>query len=433
VPKARILIGTEARGEAIREAFLTSRGRVLWICNPEQPCDPVFFAEASKLVAEGHDLVRANRRHAESRFRIPVRVLPYVYGRHRLGLLFNRLVRLMLPLEAQDTHSGTSVLTRKLAAHVFSLQRYPEFLYELEWSLTALGHSLRETSLPVRVLLPEEKTVRRMSRETVSIALGLPSLLLRYRRGFYAEPQASTRITADDWGISPEVNSGILELARQGVIRRVSMMATCPYLESGLEELKKVPGIELGLHYNLTYGAVRLAPGGPNRFMLDWCLGGRSRMAPLARAELKRQLDVLEQAGVRTQYVDGHHHIHLIPGLLRELAPEIKARGIRRVRLPFDRRLILSPKFPLVILSLLARGELKRQGFEHFPCVYPLSRWFADHGRLQASLARNLSAEVIVHPARSNDFSRLAIDDSYSEGRVLEYRALAMLAYRLKQ
>jgi predicted glycoside hydrolase/deacetylase ChbG (UPF0249 family) len=423
----------EARGTALREAFLASRGKTLWVCNLEQPCDVEFFARASALLAEGFDLVRANRRHPESRFRIPVRVLPYVYGRHRLGLLFNRLVRLTLPIEARDTHSGTAVLSRRLAAHAFSLQRYPEFLFELEWSLTALGHGLRETAVPVRVLLPEEKTIRRMSRETVSIALGLPALLYRYRLGFYSTAPGVIRITADDWGISPEVNSGILELARQGVIRRVSLMASCPYLESGLEELKNVPGIELGLHFNLTYGEKPLGPNGPGRFLLDWCQGGRERLAPLAKDELRCQLDRLEQAGVRTSYVDGHHHIHLVPGMLRTIAPEIHRRGIKRVRLPFDRRLILSPKLPLVVLSLLARGELKRQGFEHFPCVYPFTAYFADQGRLQVSLARDPSAEVIVHPARSNDFPRLAITDSYSEGRVLEYRALAMLAYRLNQ
>jgi predicted glycoside hydrolase/deacetylase ChbG (UPF0249 family) len=423
----------EARGAALREGFLASRGKRLWICNPEQPCDVDFFSKASQLIEQGFDLVRANRRDPESRFRIPVRVLPYVYTRHRLGLLFNRLVRLTLPIEARDTHSGTAVLSRRLAGHAFSLQRYPEFLFELEWSLTARSHAFRETSLPVRVLLPEEKTVRRMSRETVSIALGLPLLLHRYRSGCYSKASGLGRITADDWGISPEVNSGILELARQGVIRRVSMMASCQYLESGLHELLDIPGIEVGLHYNLTYGERSIGARGPGRFLLDWCLGGRVHLAPKAEAELKRQLDRLEEAGVRAEYVDGHHHIHLVPGLLRTIAPEIRRRGIRRVRVPFDMRLLLSAKLPLALLSWFARGEVKRLGFEHFPCVYPFTTSFADQGRLQQSLSRNPKAEVIVHPARSNDFPLLGVQDSYADERVVEYRALAMLAYRLNQ
>ncbi|MES2965540.1 MAG: methyltransferase domain-containing protein, partial [Bdellovibrionota bacterium] len=52
------------------------------------------------------------------------------------------------------------------------------------------------------------------------------------------------RITADDWGMSSGVNLGILELAKLGVVTRVSMMADAPRLTEGLDELRTIEGLE---------------------------------------------------------------------------------------------------------------------------------------------------------------------------------------------
>ena len=52
-------------------------------------------------------------------------------------------------------------------------------------------------------------------------------------------------------------------------------MANCAYLTEGLEELRKVPGIKLGLHFNLTYGkpfTPGYEPVSPGRFILHWLL-----------------------------------------------------------------------------------------------------------------------------------------------------------------
>jgi predicted glycoside hydrolase/deacetylase ChbG (UPF0249 family) len=33
-------------------------------------------------------------------------------------------------------------------------------------------------------------------------------------------------ISADDWGLSPDINEGILDLARRGIVRRVSVLSS---------------------------------------------------------------------------------------------------------------------------------------------------------------------------------------------------------------
>jgi predicted glycoside hydrolase/deacetylase ChbG (UPF0249 family) len=210
------------------------------------------------------------------------------------------------------------------------------------------------------------------------------------------------------------------------------------YLAEGLEELRQT-GAELGLHFNLTYGSPAERPAGarsPGRLLLRWmtACGGptRARLAEDTSRELERQLGELEAAGVRARYLDGHHHVHLVPGVLRALGPVLAAHGILRVRLPWDPRLALSARFPLALLALGARGELRRQHLEYTAFVYPSTRLFADQGRLQRVLARNPEAEVIVHPADDDDHLLYEQPDSYTEGRVLEYRALGMLGLRLR-
>jgi predicted glycoside hydrolase/deacetylase ChbG (UPF0249 family) len=412
---------------ALRQSFLHSRGKKILILQVDQPCDPKFFAAALKEMEKtGAALVRGNRRQPETRFRIPVRLLRLVYRRHRLGLAFNRLVRWMLPISTTDTHSRMLVMTRELARETFILQGSKDFLFDLELSLVARTHHLREIELPVSLYLATEKTSTQMAWETLSILLGLPVLFWRLSQGFYNPAvESSSQFTADDWGMSPEINQGILELARLGIIRRVSMMAYTRYLSEGLAELMKIPALELGLHFDLTFGKAR-----PRDIFFSHCTWNQKRRRQLEKEivqELSAQLLILEKIGVGPTYLDGHHHIHLAPGIIDALAQPLQDAGIRIVRLPYDASLWVTRLAVLNILSLLAKSRLKKYRFESLACFYPRAAHFSDLGRFRRDLARNHGAEVIVHPARSTDFLQLGIQDTYTDGRVREYRALLML------
>jgi predicted glycoside hydrolase/deacetylase ChbG (UPF0249 family) len=438
----------DGRGSALRTGFFAAKGKKILLLQLEQPCNTEFFQDALRLLDSGIDLARANRRLPESRFDVPVRSLSLVYSRHRLGLFFNRLIRFLLPIQTTDTHSGNLAISRRLARETFAVQTSPDFLFDLELSLTSVAHGFRERDLPVRLSLSGEKTLQRVFLETISILRGLPILASRYRRNYYHPSREPQRITADDWGLSPGVNRGILQLAKLGVVRRVSLMANCPYLEDGLDELRALKNVELGIHFNLTYGRPSqetphlqsplmdqktpnqgsMIPS-PGKFLYHWMNPRADRTANRThvRAELTSQLAKLRDVGVNTQYLDGHHHIHLVPGLLDEIADLIRAAGIRRVRLPYDASLWRSSKAPLAILSLLVRAKMKRYGFESLPCIYPQEADFRDHGKLRARLAQSPEAEVIVHPAEVNDLETLEFPDSYTNGRIMEFQALRML------
>ncbi|MGZ7079649.1 MAG: ChbG/HpnK family deacetylase, partial [Thermoanaerobaculia bacterium] len=358
------LRGVDLRGAALRGAFLRSRGRVILTLHAEQPCDPGFFARAYDEIARGAELARANRRISESRFRIPVSVLPKVYARHRYGLAFNRMIRMMLPIETRDTSAGNLALSRRMASTAFALQGNEGFLFDLEIALIATDFGFVQRDLPERLFLYEEKTVSRIAEEGGAIFFGVPKLWWRHVRGYYRERETPRGITADDWGISPGVNHGILDLARRGIVRRVSMMADAPYLEESLDELHKLD-VEMGLHFNLTHGKPF---GSPARFLFRWMTARRASHAVLrdaVRAELRSQLDRLEAAGVRASYMDGHHHIHIVPGVTAAIADILAERGIRDVRLPYDPSLWLSRLAPVNVLSLALRRTLDARGLRY--------------------------------------------------------------------
>jgi predicted glycoside hydrolase/deacetylase ChbG (UPF0249 family) len=426
-------LGDVGRGQALRAGFLHARGRSIGTLSLEQPVGEEFLQEAWKILSSSQaDLVRANRRDPQSRFQIPVSVLHQVYGRHRMGLRFNRLVRLMLPhVRASDTQSGSFLLSRKLASHAFACQYSSGFLFDLELSLAAAGMEARETELAVQLQLPAEKASRRVFAEAFAILRGLPILASRWRRGCYLPlTKPAQAISADDWGLSPGVNRGILALAKRGVIKRVSLMADGPHLSEGLQELIALPGIELGLHFNLTYASpdpTRLRGRSPGRLLLAWVFG-RSQLLPRAVDELRTQLSSLERSGTKITYLDGHHHIHLLPGLIDAIAPELKARGIKQVRLPYDPALWLTSRLPLVLLALLAKQALDRNGFVYSSFFYPKLSHFLDPASLRGKLARNPEIEMIVHPSDSDDVRHLSTPDSYSSERVIEFLSLRMLA-----
>jgi len=60
-------------------------------------------------------LVTGNRRFSHSLFTLPVSVLPLAYGRHRIGLFFNKVVRSVLKIQSTDTQAGIKAIRRQLA------------------------------------------------------------------------------------------------------------------------------------------------------------------------------------------------------------------------------------------------------------------------------------------------------------------------------
>ncbi len=166
-PSVRVLRwdGAGGKGSALRQGFLASRGRYILITDADLPYGLEFFDAAFSKLREGYDLVSGNRRLASSHFRVPVRLLPFVHGRHLAGVAFNRLTRFLLPVVTTDTQAGIKAMSREFASRVFAVQACPSFFLDLEIFLVALRQSRRSIELPVILRLSSDLTTIRLFRD----------------------------------------------------------------------------------------------------------------------------------------------------------------------------------------------------------------------------------------------------------------------------
>lgn len=181
------------KGAGLRSALPHCQGRTIFFTDADLPYALDFIERALPLLESGQaHLVYGNRRLPESRFELPVSVLPYVYSRHRLSLAFNRVVRFWLGIPVRDSQAGIKGLSRSLAAETFSQLKCPGFFFDLELFLVALHHprflgawGLKE--LPVRLRLESEKSTVRVLREAVLAGAWLFRLGLRRFQGHYGK------------------------------------------------------------------------------------------------------------------------------------------------------------------------------------------------------------------------------------------------------
>lgn len=150
-------------------------------------------------------------------------------------------------------------------------------------------------------------------------------------------------VNADDLGANVPRSIGIVEGHLRGIVTSATMLVNLPGAEDAAARLKLVPRLGVGLHLNLTEGrpvgtGYRTLTGPDGGFWGK--VGARERLkaglieAAEIRREIGSQLDRLASWGVRPTHVDGHHHVHVYPGVMPELVPALQARGIPASRLP---------------------------------------------------------------------------------------------------
>lgn len=139
-------------------------------------------------------------------------------------------------------------------------------------------------------------------------------------------PLATRRliVCADDFGISPGVNRGILEAHRDGIVTAASVMANLPSAAEALELGLQYPSLDLGVHLTLTAGRPRSSPSevptlvdGQGSFHHVGALALRLTLGLVARDQLKRelteQIEWMLSHNVRLSHLDSHHHVHIHP------------------------------------------------------------------------------------------------------------------------
>ena len=158
-------------------------------------------------------------------------------------------------------------------------------------------------------------------------------------------------VNADDFGMTDGVSRGIARAHRAGIVSSATAMAHLGSLEPSLAYLREAPGLAVGLHITLTWGApaagadcVLSLVGAAGRFPRDKeALSGRARPEEL-RLECAAQLARFVKAtGGMPTHLDSHHQVHTLSPV-REAVLDLAEKHSLPVRSPNEavRRLALA-------------------------------------------------------------------------------------------
>jgi hopanoid biosynthesis associated protein HpnK len=151
-------------------------------------------------------------------------------------------------------------------------------------------------------------------------------------------------VNADDFGLTEGVNQGIVHAHNEGIVTSATLMANGAAFDSAVSLSRRAPYLGIGVHLNLTAGQPvtpgRMVPSLVDRHgRLHWS-PGRLLQALVAgqvslleiEIELRRQIAKVCKTGIRPTHLDGHKHMHLLPGvsdILIRLAVEFSIPAIR--------------------------------------------------------------------------------------------------------
>ncbi|GAB3362274.1 MULTISPECIES: ChbG/HpnK family deacetylase [Giesbergeria] len=237
-------------------------------------------------------------------------------------------------------------------------------------------------------------------------------------------------LCADDFALHPAVDSAVVALAQAGRLSATSCMTTAPRWPEAAQLLPPLrPALQVGLHFNLTEGHGHTAAPSLVQ-VLARAYAGQLRPAQMAPI-LHRQLDAFEQQlGTPPDFVDGHQHVHQLPGVRTALLQVLHARYGRNV--PWVRSTL--PARPelnkATLLAVLGGWSLRRSlvqwGVRHhtaFAGVYGFDAATpAAYGtRMAQWLAQATDGTLLMcHPA-----STPVLGDAIGAQRAVEYAYLA--------
>lgn len=156
-------------------------------------------------------------------------------------------------------------------------------------------------------------------------------------------------VNGDDFGLSESINDGIIRAHTRGILTATSIVAGGAAFHHAVALARTHPTLDIGVHLTLTEehpvapapsvssllaGGAKLPPG-PGAFLTRF-LRGAIALPDVAR-EFDAQVSRVRDCGIAVTHLDGHQHLHVLPGIRREVAALAQRHGIRFVRQPRER------------------------------------------------------------------------------------------------
>jgi predicted glycoside hydrolase/deacetylase ChbG (UPF0249 family) len=136
---------------------------------------------------------------------------------------------------------------------------------------------------------------------------------------------------ADDFGFTRDVNQGIVEAHRRGILTATTLMATGPAFENAVELARQNPELDIGVHLVLVD-----SEGFPPTIPQLLFSLGRIKIYD----QLVRQVQKVLDAGLEPSHLDTHKHTHLLPQVFHAVT-----RIAKEFNTPWVRRRLLLPTY----------------------------------------------------------------------------------------
>ncbi len=155
-------------------------------------------------------------------------------------------------------------------------------------------------------------------------------------------------VSADDLGWTDGVNRGIVEAFRNGIVTSTSLLANGAAFAGGVQAARSAPGLGVGVHLNLSDGppvADRETvasllnvdgefAGGPESLLLRRVR--RGLLLAEVENEWNAQIQKVRDAGIAPTHLDGHKHVHMLPGLFELALRLAKRHNIGAIRVSLE-------------------------------------------------------------------------------------------------
>jgi chitin disaccharide deacetylase len=155
-------------------------------------------------------------------------------------------------------------------------------------------------------------------------------------------------VNADDLGWTAGVNRGILEAFHHGIVTSTSLLANGAAFDEGVEAARTAPGLGIGVHLNLTDGppvadreSVKSLlnergefAGSPESLLLR--RARRGLLLQEVESEWDAQIQKIRDAGIAPTHLDGHKHVHMLPGLFEIALKLAKHHEIGAIRVSLE-------------------------------------------------------------------------------------------------
>ena len=176
----------QGKGHAVARGMLHATGAYRIFVDSDLAYPSSQITKLLRVLEAGSDVAIACRVLPESRYVMSPTFFHYLYTRHLMSRMFNRLAQRVLLPGILDTQAGLKGFTARAAQTVFSRQTLRGFGFDLECLFIARLHGLKIEQVPVEFYYSDEPSTISFAKHGAEMLMDLVRVRRNGARGIYA-------------------------------------------------------------------------------------------------------------------------------------------------------------------------------------------------------------------------------------------------------